>query len=495
MKALRFTLLVLVATLSLRAQDQPTAPGNGWEKSIVRVEISRVAYDYYQPWNRRNDRTTKVGLVLDDRRVLTTSQDMSDRTLVRLQKGGRGPWVKAVVEWVDYHANLALLTVEDAAFWSDLKPADLGGKPPAEREPLQIVRWREGKLENRQAEFTQFVVRQSQYSGLDHVQLEMDSEIRSAGLGEPVVAGAHVVGITSQQQGRTCHAIPASFIRAIRDARRAGAYRGLGYFHFYWQRAENTATLSHLRLSGEPRGALVLKVPERQDGVANVLQPRDIILQIDGFDVDMEGDYRDPEYGPLMLENLATRGKWAGDDLRMKIWRDGQPLDVLYRLPQYRFSRTVVPQGVYDQPPEYLIVGGLVFQPLTLPYLQRFGAEWRQRAPFRFRYYLPEDATKELPSVVILSQILPDAYNIGYQEQRYQVVRKVNGRRITNLTELREALQQPEGEFHIVEFLPNESVQRIVLGAGKAAEEATRRVLQRFGIAEEFLIAPKAAEQ
>jgi hypothetical protein len=164
-------------------------------------------------------------------------------------------------------------------------------------------------------------------------------------------------------------------------------------------------------------------------------------------------------------------------------------LDVTYKLPKYEYAHSVVPYGVYDQPPEYLILGGLVFQPLTYPYLQRWGSEWERRAPFRLTYYTPDEATKEQPSIVILSQVLPDPYNIGYQEQRYQVLQKVNGRKVNNLTDVQEALKHPTDKFHVLDFQAGESAQRVVLAAGGADEAATQRVLQRYGIQGESFVA------
>lgn len=483
--------LALIAPLSALAQSTPAAVAPAWEKSIVRIEVARKAYDYYQPWNRRNDRAAKTGIVVGERQILATAQDLSDQTLVRVQKNGRGKWTTASVAWVDYHANLAMLTTDDAAFWSDLRPANLSGKPPGEGAPLQIVRWREGKLENRQAEFTQFTVHESEGSSINHVQMELDSEIRDAGTGEPVITDSRVAGITFSQRGRACRAIPTSFIRSVLDAHDSGNQRGLGYFHFYWQPAENPASLAQLKLPGEPRGVIVINVPERLDNNPSVLQPRDIILQIDGFDVDMQGDYTDPEFGSLTLENLSTRGKRAGDDVKMKLWRDGKPLDVIYRLPRFDFHNSLVPEAVNDQPPDYLIVGGLVFQPLTTPYLQRWGNEWERTAPFRLNHYRNNEATKTKPSLVILSQVLPDRFNIGYQEYRSFVVNQVNGQRVTSLSDLQAALKQPQDDFHVIDFVPNESIQRIVLTAGDAEREATQRILKRFGITDAVQIAGK----
>lgn len=488
---LLLTVLGFAAACSVVANAAPTNAPSALEKSVVKIEVARKTYDYYQPWNRRNDRAMKTGVVVGQRQILATAQDLSDRTLVRIQKGGRGKWTTASVQWIDYHANLAMLTTDDATFWSDLLPADLTGKPPGEGASLQIVRWREGKLENRKAEFTQFTVHESEGSAVNHVQMELDSEIRDAGSGEPVVTDARVAGITSSQRGRACRVIPASFIRSVVEAHNSGNKRGLGYFHFYWQAAENPATLAQLQLTGEPRGVLVIDVPERLDGEAQVIKPRDIILQIGGFDIDSQGDYTDPDYGTLTLENLTTRGKWAGDDVPMKLWRDGKSLEVKYRLPRYDFPNSLVPVAVRDQEPDYLIVGGLVFQPLTTPYLQRWGNEWERTAPFRLNHYRGDEATKTKPSLVILSQVLPDKFNIGYQEQRSLVVNQVNGKRVTTLAELQDAMKTPVDNFHVIDFAPNESLQRIVLAAGDKETEATQRILKRFGISESAHITAK----
>ncbi len=46
------------------------------------------------------------------------------------------------------------------------------------------------------------------------------------------------------------YAIPASFIQSILDARKQDRYHGLGYFHFYWQGAQNPASLARLEAHG-----------------------------------------------------------------------------------------------------------------------------------------------------------------------------------------------------------------------------------------------------
>ena len=486
--------LILTALLLLTGEHVPAAPASGpsalkgWGRSVVLLEVNRKQYDYQQPWSKRSGSLQKTGVVIGPREVLTTAEDLSDHTLLRLQKDGRGKWWKAAVTWIDYHANLALVTAEDPLFWNELKPVELADPAPG-KEQMEIVRWRNGNLERRKAEFTQFTVDDARLSFVSHLQLELNSEINGIGRAEPVVAGKKVIALTSAQTGSNCRAIPASFIRPILEARKKGSYHGLAYFPFVWQPTENPSTHKFLKWVGEPRGVLVIDVPATR-GEPPLLKTRDIILKVDGFDIDTQGYYQDPDYGHLILENLSTRRKFAGDEVRLKVWRDGAAFDVNYPLPKAEYSTKLLPDQSFDQEPEYLIAGGLLFQPLSGAYLRSWGQDWKRSAPFRLTYYNHDAPTKERPALILLTGVLPDIYNLGYQDSRSLVVDRVNGQKVSRLPDLQAALQKPVDGFHVIEFVRGDSLRRIVLDAG-SLEAATRRVLQRFGIPQDHVYAPQ----
>lgn len=471
--------ILLVFLAALPASGRQVLKHSPWESRVVSLEVTRNQDHYVQPWSKRTESIQKTGLVVGPRQILTTADQLADRTLVRLQKSGRGKWWNAEVEWVDYHANLAIVTTADAAFWNGLAPATLADPIPGKGE-AQLVRWREGTLEARKGEINRVTVKRGRLTFMDHLHLDVDCDIKNAGWAEVVVAGSKVIGITSWSEGSSCVALPSPFIRSILEARKRGTYRGLGFFAFTWQRSENPALHKRLRVPGEPRGVVVIEVPAKP-GLDGTLKPQDLILQVDGFDIDIQGDYADPFYGNLSLENLATRQHWAGDEVPLKVWRAGQMLDIRYRLPKADYAIRLVPQAVFDQEPEYLVVGGLVFQPLTEPYLRSWGTDWRRRVPFRLAYYEQEKPTAERPSLVILSVVLPDPYNLGYQDYRYVAVNRVNGEKIARLADVYRALEKPLNGFHVVDFDFNDSLQRLVLDADKA-EAATQRVLKRYGI-------------
>ncbi len=378
------------------------AEGNGrspFESSVVTLEVTSKDYDFFQPWTKPTRTVRKHALVVGDRQLVTTAQNLADQTLVRVQKRGRGRWYNAEVRWVDYHANLGVLAVADEAFWSGLQSVELATKVPR-RNDYEILRWRDGNLETRRADFSKFTVSEGSMSFAPRIQLELNTEIGGLGWAEPVTADGKVVGFTVSKGGNVCTVMPTPFIGRVLEAKKAEKFPGLGYFDFVWQAGQNPATLEFLKLPGEPRGAVVIEVPKRM--VENyALQTRDILLEVDGFPIDMEGDYEDPDFGNVMLEGLATRGHFAGDKVRMKILREGKELEIQYTLPKADFSVELLPMFVFDKEPEYLVAGGLVFQPLHQPYLRGWGDDWRRRAPFRLVYASSEGPTKERPTLVI----------------------------------------------------------------------------------------------
>lgn len=449
-----------------------------WERAIVTVEVTRKQYDYLQPWSRRVDQVQKMGTIIQGGEILTTADQLSNHTLIRLQKG-RGRWFPGRVAWVDYHANLATVVPTDEKFWDGTEAVSLSKLAPR-RGTCQVVRWRNGIMEFRNVDVNRLSVKKGKLTFVDLLQLELDSEMQGIGWAEAVVQGDKLVGLAAAKDDQTITSIPCSFINTCLADRKNEPYQGLGYFSFVWQTAENPDTLAYLGQEGEPRGVIVIEVQTNK--VVSAVQRRDIILEIDGFPIDVQGDYKDPEYGNLLLENLSTRSKRAGETVKIKVMRDRKEMVVDYVLPRADYNLELVPLVVPDQEPEYVLLGGLLFQPLTVPYLQSWGLlDWSRKAPFRLGYATREQASPDKPSYVVLSAVLPDPSNIGNQEARFLIIDKLNDKEVRTLQDLLAAKSSPKDGFHVLEFREGDSLHRMVLDANET-DEATDRVLQRYGI-------------
>ncbi|MEM6883474.1 MAG: hypothetical protein AAF571_00475, partial [Verrucomicrobiota bacterium] len=206
----------------------------------------------------------------------------------------------------------------------------------------------------------------------------------------------------------------------------------------------------------------------------------DVILKIDGFDIDPEGKYEDPDYGRLHFSQLATRQAVAGQVLPMEIWRDGKKITVDYSLPAADFESDLVPDAEFDEAPEYLIAGGMLFQPLTGPLLAAYG----KNSPFLLRYYDYQRPVEDRDSIVVLTGVMPDPYNRGYEDSRNMIVDTVNGKPVATLQDIVDAFEQVEGDYHVLQFFPDQPLRTVVLDATTMGF-ATARVLERYRVPED----------
>ncbi|HKK18994.1 MAG TPA: hypothetical protein VJ952_09975 [Opitutales bacterium] len=470
MKQIAGLLLFSLALLPLAGQTALNP-----ETSLVEIEVTKKEYDYRMPWISRNDQIRKNGIVIGPNRILTTADGLSDQYLLRIRKGGVSRQYTAGVVWVDFYANVAILDVPEPDFWKGMQPVALAKTIPQSGE-LQIYRWRSGRIEERAAEIIRLFSGSSKMSYIEHLVLTVSSPIDSAGWAEVVFDGDRLVGLTASASKDTLAVLPARFIAKVIDFRNREGDPGLGYFDFNHIPGTNPALLASKGLDRRDVGVVVTEVGGK--GLSkNNLQLGDVILEVDGFEIDSEGKYVDPEYGRLSMSSLATRAHAAGETIPFLIWRDGKEQALAYTLPRADFEKDVIPERRYNAPPQYLIAGGLVFQPLNGPLLQALG----KNMPPLLDYYSQQKNLEDRKGLVVLSGILPDDYNLGYEELRYVLVDEINGRKIENLGDIEVALAEVEGKYHRIRFMPDERIQHIVLDA-VAMEAATSRILQNYRI-------------
>jgi S1-C subfamily serine protease len=237
----------------------------------------------------------------------------------------------------------------------------------------------------------------------------------------------------------------------------------------------------YLGLRPDEGGVRLTRVPRHGSG-AGVLEPGDVLLEAGGVSIDATGQFEHPLYGRLSCALLFTEGRQPGEALPLTILRNGARLGVEVTLRRMLPEDERVPPYVVGRGPDYAVIAGLVFQELSGPYLTAASEGGRRPMP-----RLQIAATREgdepdpvRPRLVILTSVLPDAANLGYQDLRDLIVSTVNGRRVGSLADLRQAFASATG-YHVVEFLPGQGTERIVLDAAEAAA-AKERVQKMYGV-------------
>ena len=485
-------LAILAAVLAACCTTGPVYAAD-WKQSMVWIEATAVRYSHYQPWSSTSRTLRKNGLAVEEGKVLTTAEGLENSTLLRMRRGGEGGWRLAEVDWIDPYANLAVLSAAEDEPWPATPAAPLARRVPRSG-PVEIWHFLDGRVVSAPGTLRRVHAPLDPKRIVQHLMLEVSSEAGSLsenagsdeqdagdeGASQIVVSGNEVIGLGTGHDEKLLSVIPAPLVAGILARKRRDPQTTLAWFPFSWQDTQHPATTAYLGLTGDARGIVVSAVPALSP-FAEHLRPRDIVLSIDAFRIESDGSYLDPAYGYLPFGNLSTRGKFAGDSSVFEIWRDGRTVSVTLTLPPASYADALVPDRVFDRSPEYVVAGGLVFQPLTADYLRSWGEEWRSSSPFRLRHYLKASPGPERRHLVMLSQVLPDPFNLGYRDFVFRIVDRVNGHTVASLRDLEAALQSPQEGFHIVELLPERGPTRLVLD-GAGLHEATERVLQRYGL-------------
>ncbi|CAI5469487.1 unnamed protein product [Closterium sp. Yama58-4] len=168
--------------------------------------------------------------------------------------------------------------------------------------------------------------------------------------------------------------------------------------------------------------------------------------------------------------------KPVGETARVSVLRHGQPMDFHIRLNPIP---ALVPAQQFDISPSYFIFAGLVFVPLTQPYLHEYGPDWFNSSPRR----LCERALRDIPSkpsqqIVILSRVLADEVNSGFERLAELQVKRVNGKEVDNLRQLRDEVLQCTDGF--VRFDLDDD--RVIAVSVAAAKKASAQILRRYRV-------------
>jgi len=475
------SLLLLAASAAAFA-----APArDGMRAHVVGISVTHQGWDEQRPWAKTDPGTRRASaVVVPGPYLLTTADIVGGANFIQIEKFGRPTQAVVRIAKLDPEVGLALLAVDDADFYSDLRPAELADGTPTDGT-LQTVRWQDQQFESAASRIKRFRVAESEFGRLQHLFLEVQTDLRAGGWAEPVFSGQRLVGMTlSQDKDERAKVIPIEIVRLFLErATAAGEYRGFPVFGANWQINKDRALAAYLGQQGEPAGIVIREVPWGSSA-CGALAPRDILLTIDGVEIDAEGFYTHPRFGQILFPQLLVERFAAGDRVAATVLRGGRRVETTLTLRAYPPGVQLIPERRPYSAPPYVIAGGLVFRELDADYLRSWGADWLQSAPadLRVRYHLEQDAQRaDRRRYVLLSSVLPAEYNIGYQDLSDLIVREINGMPIDGLAAVVAALARPQGGFDVVAFEPNPTRMELTLDA-TTLDAATAEILANYDL-------------
>jgi hypothetical protein len=446
----------LLATAAARAETASKPEDN---QSVVRVTTTGQNYDFYRPWLKKAPfQRRALGAILSGNRILVTAEVVANAAYIELEKAEGGAKTPATVKFVDYELNLALLEAPDVPFFSDLKPIELTEEAKV-GTPLEI--WQlesNGALAPTEGAINTIELGRypEELGRMLLYRMSISLQFRDPSICLPAILKGKLAGLLMRYDSRSQNAtiLPAPVIGQFLKDAADGTYTGLGRAGISYSPLRDPQLRRYVKADKEKGGVYISYVGNDSPASKAGIKEGDVLLSIDGNAIDSDGNYPDPRFGKIGLENLLV-SRPAGSTVALKLLRDGQPLDVAVTLARRAPSDYVSPPYLYDSQPRYVVLGGLVFQELSRQYLREWGPSWATNAPQRLVYqdaFQDQLFKKDQSHLVVLSQVLPTPGTVGYERLYGLIVDKLNGVPIHSLEDLDKASQSPINGFQKIEF-------------------------------------------
>jgi len=420
---------------------------------------------------------------------LTSAHVVADQTFIQIKRAGQAKKYTAVVKIVAHECDLAILEIRDDSFFLGVEPLKVEELPRI-RDNVVVYGFPKGGDE---LCITEGVVSRIEHQFYSHSQeylltCQIDAAINPGSSGGPVIKDDKIVGVAFQAgRGENIgYMVPAPVIKYFLKDIEDGKYDGIPCIGISWQELENPDIRQRYKMSEEQTGVLVNKIYPGSPA-KGALKSEDIILSIDGKNIENDGtiEFR---RGERTSFGYLVQNKFVNDIVELQILRDGLLKNVEIKLTKTLGDFRLVPNEQYDTSPAYYILGGLVFEPLTLSFLKMWGTNWYDNAPRNLvNYYFRGEPTEDQKEVILLVQVLADEVNVGYHNRGHEVISEVNGKKIKDMRDLINAFESNEGKYHIV---IDERGYKIILDRAKV-EESRQRILKKYNIgSKKFLREP-----
>ncbi len=487
MRPILSTICSLLVILASTAHSQEPRP----ETSIIRVNSTLQSYSFLKPWEKAAPSPRRgLGALIAENQVLTTAEMCVNATYIELEHPSSGAKVPAKIVARDYEANLALL-----------EPANSGsgvfdGVVPMKRTDAvkagdKVQVWQiEDNGDGVTTEVEVLRVNVGRYfissSNFLVYQIKGSLQARVNSFTLPVIQDGALAGmlLSYNSKEQTANILPMPIIEAFLADVADGEYIGFPNLGIGFAQTLDDQLREFLGIQDREGGIFVRKLAKDSSADKGGLQIGDVILSIDGKAIDSRGNYVDPKFGKLSFSHLVRGAAKVGDTISVELIRDEQPQTLEIELRRKEPSEYLIDPYMFDRGPKFYILGGLIFQELTRPYLESWGDSWTTRAPFKLVYASsnPEEYEQEgRDKLVFLSNVLKTPSTLGYEGVNSVVVTKVNGKTISNIADLAEVFEEvPENGIHTIEL---NDFPKVIYVRDDISRDINEKLLQ-YGISE-----------
>ena len=485
---LHFKIWVCIMVMPCLAVFCSTASGSekkALEHSVVKIYVTMQNEDYSLPWQSYPPQSGNgTGFIIKGKRILSNAHVVSNARFIEVKKNGSPRRFAARVKFAAHDCDLAVLEVDDPEFFDNTTPVKFAKEFPQLSDTVAVIGYPMG---GSRISLTEGVVSRIDYSGYthsgvdQHLVLQVDAAINPGNSGGPVLLKGRVVGVAFQgmtQASNIGYAIPVPIIRHFLTDIEDGKYNGYPELGAAIMDTRNSALKASLGLSENKTGAVVYYI-DPFGSAAGILKPNDVLLEIDGHNIAEDGTI-DLDGNLIEFSELIERKQW-GDTISLRILRDFNVMNL--EVPLTNPVDPYIFRNIYDERPEYYILGGLVFSPLSRNYLMTIGRSLdgvnQQQLLYFTQYAKIDELYKDRSQFVVLIRRLPHPVNSYAEPFVYGLVSEINGVHIGRLSDIRKAVATPQNGYHIIKF---DGMDDYIVMDAEDVRQAVPQIMSRYAV-------------
>lgn len=454
--------------------------------SLVRVNSTNQNYHLMRPWAKRSPYNRRgTGVVIDGSRILVTAELVTNSNFIELENPETQERSPATIALADYEANLAILIPTDPDFLKNASPVHLA-KNMLVGERVEVTQMEPtGSLARTPGTITTIALGNYPTDGTSLLiyRVSVPLQYRDNSFNLPVFAGADLAGILMRYDARTQTAdlVPSPVIQSFLTRAESSTYQSFPRLGVGLASNRDPKFRRFLGMTAEQSGVYVASIAPGSPAANAGLKKGDVILAIDDLELDDDGNFLHRLYGKTSFAHYIATEKYPGDEISIKLLRDGAITQVQATLAPRDLSKMISAPFFVNQAPRYFIMGGIVMQELSRAVLKEWGGDWQKNAPQRlvfldeFQDELPDDRGK----VIFISQILPSDATLGYEDFATAVIESINDRPIRSLEDVAEAAKHPIEGFHRIRI---DIDPRIIILDAKEVEEGAPVLQQTYDL-------------
>lgn len=459
-------LALTISTGSLRAEER----NEGIRKSVVKVLSIRRTYSLSTPWKRNSGTTVSgSGVILSTTNVLTNYHVVAQTTDVSISLDGTSERLSATVEAIAPGIDLALLKLDEPLPESAV-PLTIAETTPPPGTTIQVLGYPKG---GESLSITEGVISRVEYAEYRFhtrgLRTQIDAALNDGNSGGPMIAGGRVVGITfsglSSSDG-IGYAIPCEEIQLALKDMQDGNYDGKARLWIWTQGLQAKEMRRWLNMPDTLTGMRFASAQINVDDYP--LRINDVITKIGSYNVNNQGkvaynDTTQVPYGYAVEREAEIDGKQGF--VSVHVFRDGTEMEL--QVPVFRDGRFLL-RHHFDNPPPYFVYGPIVFSVASADFTESIGlALSRGGSAGRSLYRLirlmqtlknpywtrqGDRVTAERQQLVVIQKLISNRMTRDIKVPLPGVVKKVNGKPVTNLRQVAELINGLSEDLLVIEF-------------------------------------------